>query len=354
MNIGFSDIGLSPAIANDIIIPCQNDGKTADISVIINGVTIYSTTLYVVDDNVRLYALGTLVNDYMRSHGIIMAKLKVNAYFETHLDNAEVVVIYSAIRTSYESDIEFLLKHYLTTRSSYTIPRGKYLQVAFFNPAQDQSTSGSFEVSFRLNDGSVHSARVPHELNDMQDDYVYYFSISAPSLENDLRRLYPNDNPIVLGGSVIHGNRSLDFYFVDEQPVEEFIFQNAFNVWEHYYAYGTTKKKTEVNHKEGVVHGVSTYYDQSHESKVQVETFPLTLEEADWLNQFLYSPCICKIIPPDDDRTILLSDISSEISDSPKDKNIIKFSWKYAEPYHWKIFGEIPQVFRHEYSEPFA
>ena len=168
-------------------------------------------------------------------------------------------------------------------------------------------------------------------------NYVY---INSKSIETKLHNLYPQDYPKVLGGTIVEGERSLDFFFTDEQPVEVFSFLNAFNVWEYYYVYGKQTVKTEFKQGEGVVSGTAQFYNQSTEQKVQVETVPLSIEEALWMNEFLGSKRIIKVIPPDNDREILLSDITSEISDSAKQLVTIKFSWKYADPYTWKIFEE--------------
>ena len=98
---------------------------------------------------------------------------------------------------------------------------------------------------------------------------------------------------------------------------------------------------------------MATYYGQSSERKVEIETVPLGLEEAEWLNQFLGSQCVFKTIPPDNDQRALISDIDSEISDSSKDQVIIKFRWKFSEPYIWHIFDQHQKRFTDKYNETY-
>lgn len=56
---------------------------------------------------------------------------------------------------------------------------------------------------------------------------------------------------------------------------------------------------------------------------------------------------------PDDDQSVLLSDIDSEISDSAKDQVVIKFKWKFSEPYVWKIFDNHRKRFTDKYNETY-
>ena len=86
---------------------------------------------------------------------------------------------------------------------------------------------------------------------------------------------------------------------------------------------------------------------------MEVETVPLGLEEAEWLNQFLGSQYVFKTIPPDNDQRVLISDIDSEISDSSKDQVIIKFRWKFSEPYIWHIFDQHQKRFTDKYNETY-
>ena len=67
----------------------------------------------------------------------------------------------------------------------------------------------------------------------------------------------------------------------------------------------------------------------------EVETAPLTHDEAMWLNQMLTSRLVLKPVDNYDTAQILISDITSEVSDSDKDLVRIKFCWKYADGNEW-------------------
>lgn len=339
MNIAVFDVGFTLSLDNRVRLS-DNDGNQIDVVVRINGSVIYETKVYAVNGIGYFYDLGNLVHEYMRDNLLSNATLKVSANYESHTDSIEVFVIYSTLRTSYEVDLDFLTSHFLTTRSFYTIPRGKDLMLSYFSHISEQEISGHLNITFQLSNGEVMSRIISESISINKDTKMNYVYINSKSIETKLHNLYPQDYPKVLGGTIVEGERSLDFFFTDEQPVEVFSFLNAFNVWEYYYVYGKQTVKTEFKQGEGVVSGTAQFYNQSTEQKVQVETVPLSIEEALWMNEFLGSKRIIKVIPPDNDREILLSDITSEISDSAKQLVTIKFSWKYADPYTWKIFEE--------------
>lgn len=355
MNIGISDIGLSSSIYNSIDIDSDQDGDTFKLEVQINQKTIYTTQLSCpIDSYAYLYDLGVLVNEYMRDHSLTLAKLDVLAFFDNHFDEASIWVLYSEMKVSYEVDLEFIQNHFLTTRSFYNIPRGHYLPLNFVIYKQTEQPVGYINACFQLNDGSVHTHRYQVSLTDRKDTNLYHISLSDSSIRFKLIELYPNDNPKVLSGSLVMGARKMDFYFIDENPVEEFDFINGFNCLEHFLVYGTQTIKTEFKQKVALVSGVTKHYAQSSERKVEIETVPLTLEEADWLNQFFGSQFISKRIPPDDDQQVLVSDIDSVISDSAKDMVRLKFSWCFSQPFKWKIFDSFQHRFNDKFSEPFG
>ena len=69
----------------------------------------------------NLFSAGQLSVSAVFPHIIPFTERAIEPYAET----VTAFVVYSSIRTSYEDDTEFLLSHFLTTRSCYTIPRGK-------------------------------------------------------------------------------------------------------------------------------------------------------------------------------------------------------------------------------------
>lgn len=356
MDIGFTKIGFTTSLRNRITVDSQNDGNVFQVGVMINGKQIYLATLYGEDCKAYFYDLDILVSEYMRSNALTLAKLQVHGYYESGMESVEVWVVYTASQLDSEDHWDLLESHFLTTRSYYTVPRGHSVTLNFLIHTYNyEQTEGVINACFELADGSVHTEQLTISVYDYQDTRIYNYGVSSHGIENLLKRKYPNDSPRVLAASVHFGRRSMDFYFVDEQPVDILSFRNMFNIWEYFYVYGTQTIKSDFDNKIGSCSGRSVAYNRTSTRKVEVETVPLGLEEADWLNQFLGSPSVCHhIVDADEYVDIILSDISSEISDSAKDQVTLKFSWQYADPLNWQSFPVIPySVFNSKYNDTF-
>lgn len=331
----------------------QCDEPMFEVGVFLNNIKIYQTTLEAVGTTAYFYDLNVIVHEYMKSHCISFGNLSINVYFEDGMYDVETQVVYSTIASGEEYDDDFLRSSYLTTRSVYTIPRGFSQYIAFFCQEDEQSPYGSMQLAVRYADGSVHTVELEHILYDFRKATVYNFTLNSATIEASLKRVYPDETMTLLGGAVIHGDRYLQFYIVDEKPQITFFFWNAFNIMEHMYIFGTQTLKFDTSMKEAVVNGRLVPYNRQSERKYQIETVPLSKEEALWFNQFLESHRVMYLINSEYDDDVLISDVSSEISDSAKEQTIIKFSYRLSCQHDWHVSPYIQQIFNRNFNQPF-
>ena len=354
MDIGISDIALSSSIPNRIVVDSLNDGDRFTVEVGIDGSTVYSTTLYGSDSRALFYNLGDIVSDHMRAHRLTLARLTVRAFFDNGSDSAECWVVFADIRTAYASDSDFLRSQFLSSRRVQVVPRSASLRAAFVINGQDQeSPTGLLSVAFRRRDGSVGTDNIGVSLTDERETHLYEFAFSEADISGLVGESQGTEGLTVMGGSLVVGRRSVEFYFVDDRPVDRFAFVNAFNIREDYHALGARTVKTVTDRKEGVASGITSYYDQSTERTVGIVTVPLSLEEASWLNEFLTSPYVSMAVTADNDQEVLLSDIESEIAESGKDQVVVKFAWRFADGKVWRVYEEGVRVFDAEYNTKF-
>ena len=81
--------------------------------------------------------------------------------------------------------------------------------------------------------------------------------------------------------------------------------------------------------------GKTQFYDETVKVKHEVETASLPYDEAKWLNQMLTSKLVKRRIEDGSYEKVLISDITSEVTDSDKELIRLKFSWKYADGNEW-------------------
>ena len=158
----------------------------------------------------------------------------------------------------------------------------------------------------------------------------------------------------LLSYSIHAGKRSMTYYVTDDLPEVSFCFRNAYNAEEYLYVFGTTHFKTNIERKEAICQGRHSFYDQSVESRHEVTTVPLSMEEAHWYNELFISPKVTVEMSADYDAVpVLISDITSEISNRPDEKVRMKFSWWYDDNAEWIDTYSDHDIFNFNYIDTF-
>ena len=241
-----------------------------------------------------------------------------------------IKVVYSSFRTSDDSE-SFLSTHFLTTRKSALLPRSGFLSLSNYTKANAQgsnyaliyySQQGADGVVFTYTSTFSKMQSTTEGIVNKQLSHGYFKTLVDQAV---------GTNSKILGAEYHIGNRQFNIFFTDEKPTEEFSFKNAFNIMETVYLYNTTTIKTEIDRSEAVCGRKTQFYDETVKIKHEVETAALSYDEAKWLNQMLTS----KLVEHPDDNgdtvQVLISDITSEVTDSNKELIRLKFSWKYAD-----------------------
>ena len=323
----------------------------ATVHIIINSTTIYSTKLYPNGTTATFYEFRTIVREYMRSHQLAIATVKVSVdYGGGGETTTPKYVIYSDTKFSNDYDADFLATNFLINRTYLTLPRNYGFSIPFFHDGAeviDPVAQCKFEIDGKRTLDywvglKAYTSNYPRVVS-LSCGPEYVKRLADDEEGEDLGRL--------LSYTVYLGKRSMTIYVTDEIPTMEFEFLSAFNVWHTMYIYGTTNLKTSIDRKEAVMSGVSTFYDQTVERLHEVQTAPMTIEEAHWFNEFLESPYVWYNINQDvTDIRVLITDIKSEISDSAKELIRMKFSWRHDDNTHYRDVDNYPQVFNKNFN----
>lgn len=306
-----------------------------DVSVTLQGQCIYTARLYEDDGVATFYELRQIVEQNMIARGLSLASLEVSV---DHGGRTEEIsgkyIIFSRYRNTSEFNIDFLESHFLVNRTYLTIPRDKTATLPFFATG-GESLSVIYDCMFSRN-GSVSTCRHTESMSHGSSPYVFNIPVSPSSVKFLVDREQEEDCGQLLFFTVSIGQRSMRVYVVDDEPCLQFYFRNAYNATETIFIFGTTTFKTEISRKEAVTQQKTSFYDKTVSRKWDVKTVPLSQEEALWYNEFLESDYVTKELTTEMDRQeILISDVTSEISDSAKDLVSIKFSYRYNDNAQW-------------------
>ena len=342
---------LSSSLPDSFYIDTQED--YVEVAITLQGQCVYETRLYANRGYCTFYELRQIVEQNMIARRLTFAALEVMVDDGRSVEEYEdKYIIFSRYRNTEYSDIDFLKSHFLVNRSYITMPRDSYASIPFFDTGQEDVTA-YYECVFLRND-ELWNYHLNYTMYLYHSPHVYGMPIGQAYIKNMVNYENGEDCGKLLSITVHVGSRSMTVYFVDESPAITFTFLNSYNAYETMFVLGTTTLKTEISRKEAVSMNITSFYDKSVSRKWQVKTVPLSLEEAMWYNEFLESDYVTLNLSQEHDSLrILISDITSEISDSSKDKVHIKFSWRFDDNNIWLDENRYPQVFTAPFNDTF-
>ena len=345
---------LSSALPESFTVDTDQGEEYVEVHISLDGSCIYSTRLYGdANGTCTFYELRQIVEQSMIARNLTLASFSLTVAHENGADELEdKYIIFSRYKNAERYTAGFLESHFLVSRASYMIPRNVYGSLPFFATAEED-VSPYLDCVFDK-DGEIYNFRLENPIHHYNRPSMYYISVYPPSIKARADNEEGEDCGKLLSISVHAGRRTVTVYVVDEEPCIQFYFRNCYNAVEVMPVFGTTTLKTEISRKEAVSGDVISFYDKSVSRKWQVKTVPLSQEEARWYNEFLESDYVYLELNQDfNDLRILISDITSEISDSSKDLVHIKFSWRFEDNSVWINEDHFPQVFSAPYNDTF-
>ena len=330
----FNSIYLTAQLPETVYIGTNQTSITVRVEV--DGDEVFKSVYYPYNSVIAFRDLRSIVEAAILDQGLDIANLEIWADETTGSSTAiqDVKVIYSDLK--FGDDTETILKSmFLTTRKSALIPKDGHVILCNYTKAYEESYnyatifySASYAPDTVLQYNNIMSLvqSTSAKIVSVKLDYEYFKSIVDTAISG---------NSIIRGVEYHIGGRQFNIFFTDENPTETFMFLNSFGEQETLYLYGSTTTKTEIDRSEAISGRTTQFYDETVKVKHEVETAPLTYEEAKWVSQMLTSKYVFKYVGESQIETLLISDITSEVTDSDKELTRIKFSWKYAKGSEW-------------------
>ena len=131
-------------------------------------------------------------------------------------------------------------------------------------------------------------------------------------------------------------------------------FRNALNTDDYCFVFGCTTFKTTVDRKEAVAQNRHSFYNQAIQRWHDVTTVPLSYEEAHFYNELFASHLVTTELSPDYDAIpVLISDITSEVSNRLDELVRLKFTWWFDDYASWIDTIKDNDIFNFNYIDTF-
>lgn len=345
------------------------DGTFVDVTLKGPGnITLLAERYYAYGGNVTLYDIGSLIENEMRVSGLSYADFTLKLYRNGVTEDSHTMHVLYCDRFTVCTDTDtFLAENFLTTLQHRRVATGDTTSLYFFANAGENITA-HVAVRFRLN-GDIITEPFRTTIgaaNAASDNGVRQIDISQPQLINLYKAAFtPPANTLieVVTATVSVGQRSVTLY-VDrslDMMRDAFIFRNCFNVWDAAILPRSTKSKTDVERSTAVVNTRSQFYNQRTTQTFEVETGPITSDEAEWLDQLFASYSVMRVESnacSEDEPfllvPILISDSTCEVSDTDEKPNTVKFTWRFEDNRPIVRLAASPGIFTKEYTLPYS
>ena len=238
--------------------------------------------------------------------------------------SSSTLAVYYCNKNVGESCSTWIENHFLTTLKSKPLPAsGATEYLSFYAPRMMVVTPTATAVC-RLSDGEVRSIQVSvfggvsvsSSIKGVLSWTVADVLEAAQDVDEDAEE--------VLAFTIQAGNRVMTYYKPAVKPTAAFAFLNCFNVTEIAWLNCVTTKKTKDARKVAHVGHRATVYDLDLQVTHEVETCPLPLAVANWLDQLVTSPLAWL----GDGTAIVITEGDASISDDYAVMNSVKFTWQ--------------------------
>lgn len=295
------------------------------------GTLIFSTTVYPVGGTAVFYDIASVVELYMQKKGYSSMRLTVE--LSDSASNSLIVWTKSVIYCKYFVQLDaksFVSNNFLTTMSYKRTFRNSTEYLSIYSDA------GSLQIEanciYRNNIGKTLSATISLAAVSFSQAESYTIALKYDDIVDNLKK-NNFDAKKLLAYTVLCNGRAFTFYVQDVTPEVSFTFRNCFNVLETVSLSAVTTTKTKVERSIAVLSTMSCPYDLEVTKEYEVQSAPLTYDEAQWIEQLFMSPCVwlgadksVEALP-----MVIVTDSTCEISDTNTDSNSVKFSWRFAE-----------------------
>lgn len=333
----------------------STDGTRTEVAIGMYGRDILHEDYYAYNGRVTVRDIRSVIEQEMRSNNDIYATVTITAgNYRTTMG-----VIYCSMAVV-NFNQPMLGTCFLTTLQAKQLPRDPLASdYLCFYASKDMTEEVWFHITYIGKDeelpttisvqaGTVHA----------QNECVLVYSLKCYTLMQHC----PEGSKILLA-TVEIGGKSMTYYFTDETPNLMLWFRNAFNCPEIALLTCKTSEVAKADRSVALVGGTSRFYDQKDSKSYEVETAPLALEQARWLEQLVLSHDVAKMDSfvdiEDDDfgnmQSVIITDSTCEIQDGDEELNRIKFTWQYARNTpHLAMPQDNGRVFNDTFTQSFS
>ena len=341
------------------------DHDYVDFRLLSGGYPLLEGRYYALNGKATVTDISSLVENYLAGNtDNPLAEFVVEASYDDELAEKEFTALYCNVATGMSDPADWLLQNFLTLTKSRRIAPDDFINLMWYAYAKE---SLAFRVLATYVDAEGNRGTSSYIASgngivasggEVFSQYIYLDQV-CDTIKNATKL----SAITLLSVTAQCGDRSLTC-FVDKSlaDIVPFYYLNCFGVPEHISLPRTTTAKVKCDRSVATLSKTSQFYDVTTSKEYEVESGPLTADECLQVEQMFTSPLVRVpltfggiIFETDFDAlyTILITDFTSELSDSDEKLNSVKFTWRYADNRPKVNISEDSEVFTTEFNPTF-
>ncbi|MDE6272901.1 MAG: hypothetical protein K2M31_07835 [Muribaculaceae bacterium] len=336
---------------NELIFTFQiNDSdylNHADIYVISDhGPVIFSSRLFFKGNSASIYNFRSLVEENLFSLGESYDRLEIEVSVNDAQQQSTFVDVIYCNEFALIKDREYFLRsNFLSYAVNSRIPRAGFSYFLELYAVKDEPIEYKISAIYRDEYQKQVNIDFYSTKNVAPSDGLYSIEVGYEIVNNLIAERLAGHQFELLAFSVFAGERCASFFIdVDLKQKDAYMFKNKFNISEIVFIPAQIKCKSDLELSSAIVAGKKMQYDLKPSRTFEVESGPLTVEEAERAELFLMSAKKYKAIVYDDYSVewteILVSDIKCDIDLKPDEPPAISFSWLPTDSRPLAVFSD--------------
>ncbi len=343
------------------------DHDYVDFRLLSGGYPLLEGRYYALNGKATVTDISSLVENYLAGNtDNPLAEFVVEASFDDddELAEKEFTALYCNVATGMSDPADWLRQNFLTLTKSRRIAPDDFINLMWYASAKESLAFRVFAtyVDAEGNRGTYSYVASGNGIvasgGEVFSQYIYLDQVC-----DKIKAATELSSVTLLSVTAQCGDRSLTC-FVDKSlaDIVPFYYLNCFGVPEHISFPRTTTAKVKCDRSVATLSKTSQFYDVTTSKEYEVESGPLTADECLQVEQMFTSPLVRVpltfggiIFETDFDAlyTILITDFTSELSDSDEKLNSVKFTWRYADNRPKVNISEDSEVFDSNFNPTF-
>lgn len=345
------------------------DHDCVDFRLTCEGTTLLQGRYYAIGGKIVVSDIASLVVEHLAGNSeLLVAEFHIEAYFgEDEVDYTDLTfrTLYCDRSTGLTVPDLWLQENFLSLCRSRRIAPDGYINLSWYT-TEREGIAFMVYCTFINDKGQrdrytyVHSGNgLMAHINGIMNEIVMLRDV-VERIKNGKKI-----SSLVLQCVTVRCGERYASFFVDPAlaGVVPFYYLNCFGVVEHIALPRKTTEKIKSDRSIASVGKTSQFYDISHSKEYEVESGGLTRDECAQVEQMLTSPkvhipwgWVNAVYDTDFDalEAILISDYTSEISDSDEKLNTVKFTWRFADNRPKVLPPDSLSIFNNSYNPIFT